>query len=249
MQDHKIKVVISGSFRKHYKGILNKIKEFEDVGMTVLSPESSRPVNPGDEFIVLETDETTDPKILEQKHLNAIYNADCLYIFNPDGYIGASTAMELGWAIALGKPVYIKEEIRDSTLKFFSGKVLTPQEIKKELYGKGRCLLDTINSRSSLKELQGYIRKVVKERGFDDETPSDIMLLMVEEIGELAKALRKHIGLKIDQEKIHSYNKLENEIADVLLYLLAMANVCNIDLSKALIEKEKENNKRVWERG
>ena len=58
-------------------------------------------------------------------------------------------------------------------------------------------MASNLSATMSLKELQAYIGAVIKQRGFDNESPRDIVLLMVEEVGELAKALRKFIGLKI----------------------------------------------------
>lgn len=67
--------------------------------------------------------------------------------------------------------------------------------------------------------------------------------------GELAKALRKYVGLKIDQDKKDRYSQLEHELADVFIYLLDLSNVCKIDLLKSFKEKEHENNKRFWDKG
>jgi len=36
-------------------------------------------------------------------HFNRIVKADIVFIINPDGYVGASTTLELGYAVALGK--------------------------------------------------------------------------------------------------------------------------------------------------
>lgn len=36
-------------------------------------------------------------------HFNRIAKADIVFIVNPDGYVGASTTLELGYAVALGK--------------------------------------------------------------------------------------------------------------------------------------------------
>ncbi|MBZ1356483.1 MAG: hypothetical protein KY054_01770 [Candidatus Nealsonbacteria bacterium] len=245
----KLSIVVSGSFRKYFEGISKIIKEFDELDIQVLSPKLSKVINPEHEFVILETDDTDDPKTLEQRHLDAIEKADALYIYNLDGYIGASATLELGWAIALGKPIYTKEQSEDFTLKLFSGKVATPIEVKKELLNKKSYLINTINNRSSVKSLQEYIHNVIVQRGFDEETPTDIMLLMVEEIGELAKALRKYVGLKIDQDKKDKYAQLEHELADVFIYLLDLANVCKIDLFQALKDKEQKNNKRFWNKG
>jgi NTP pyrophosphatase (non-canonical NTP hydrolase) len=251
MTTNKLKkpsIVVSGSFRKHFEGISRVIKEFENLGIQVLSPKPSKIMNPEHEFVILETDNTDDQKTLEQRHLEAIEKADALYLYNLDGYIGASTTLELGWAIALGKPIYSKEQSKDFTLKFFSGKIATPNEIQTELLENQHNLINTINNRSSVEKLQNYIHDVIVQRGFDNETPADIMLLMVEEVGELAKALRKYTGLKIDQAKKDKYVQLEHELADVFIYLLDLANVCKVDLFQALKEKERENNKRFWDK-
>lgn len=248
-QQNRFKVVISGSFRKYFNGIQKKIEEFEEVGIAVISPKRARVINPLEEFVVLETNKITDSKTIEQQHLDAIYEADALYLYDEKGYMGASATMELGWALAIGKPIYAMEESEDFTLKLFCGKVATPAEIKEDLIQRECGLINTICYRSSLAHLQKYIHKGVVQRGFDKETPRDIMLLMVEEVGELAKAVRKYSGLKIDQDKKEKYTKIENELADVLIYLLDLSNSCGIDTFKAFQEKEQENSKRIWNKG
>ena len=240
----KLSVVISGSFRRYFDGISETVKTFEALGIEVLSPKASKVINPGEEFAVLESDDTSDPQTLEQRHLDAITTADALYLYDPDGYIGDSSKMELGWANALGKPVFCRELVADSTLKFFCGNVATPKEVKAAL--TSRSPLETINPRSSMVVLQQYIHDMVVRRGFDKETPRDILLLMVEEVGELAKAVRKHLGLKSDEERKERYPKLEGELADVFIYLLDLANLLEISLFHALHEKEQENEKRSW---
>jgi len=240
----KLNIVISGSFRRYFDGIGETVKAFEALGIEVLSPKASKVINPGEEFAVLETDDTSDPRTLEQRHLDAITAADALYLYNPDGYIGDSSKMELGWAIALGKPVFCKELVADSTLKFFCGTVATPEEVKIAL--ESRSPLDVINPSSSVTALQQYIHDMVVRRGFDKESPRDVLLLMVEEVGELAKALRKYLGLKADEDRKDRYPALEGELADVFIYLLDLANLLNISLFHALHEKERENEKRSW---
>ena len=42
----------------------------------------------------------------------------------------------------------------------------------------------------TLTELQQYYQQKAEERGFDDETAQDTLLLMIEELGELARAVR-----------------------------------------------------------
>lgn len=96
----------------------------------------------------------------------------------------------------------------------------------------------------TLAQLQEYVAKKSAERGFQDESPRDILLLMTEELGELARAIRKNSGLKMDgKSKVYA---IEEEIADILIYLLHLSNVLKIDINEAFWEKEEENNSRKW---
>lgn len=123
-----MKCVVSGSFRKFYQGIIQVIEDFERCGIEVLSPKISEVMNPENEFVILKSDPTNDIETLERSHLEKIREADFLYIYNPGGYIGKSVAMELGWALALNKPVYALEEPDDTVLSKFV-MVKSPQEI------------------------------------------------------------------------------------------------------------------------
>ena len=239
-------IVISGSFRRYYNGIRDAIKQFESLGVEVLSPMHSNVVNPGEDFVILETDESTCPDKLEREHLKAICRADALYLYNPDGYIGPSSAMEVGWALALRKSVYLKEPCEDATLRYFARETATPEQIRSQLLGKRNGLSNKLDPQSSLGTLQSYVQKVVTERGFAGEVPRDKVLLMLEEFGELAKALRKYTGLKIDEDRKERYTEMKYELADILFYLLDLANTCEIDLFEAFKEKEEENGTREW---
>ncbi len=133
MHGRTLSVVVSGSFRKHLLGIQETIRRFESLGIEVLSPKHARPLNSDDAFVFLETDDVRDPRVLEHRHLEAIRSADALYIFNPDGYIGSSVAMELGWTLALGKRVFASAIATDVTLKNFACMVAAPEQVKDAL--------------------------------------------------------------------------------------------------------------------
>lgn len=95
-----------------------------------------------------------------------------------------------------------------------------------------------------LKDLQRYIAKKAIERGFADETVPQKFMLLIEEIGEFAKAARKSVGIKTGKHSA-DYNP-EHEVADVLIHILGICNGMGIDLEKAFWDKEAINNKRVW---
>ena len=74
--------------------------------------------------------------------------------------------------------------------------------------------------------------EVCKERGWVKDTYAEKFLLFTEEVGELAKAMRKTAGLYKEKAKAKNF-ELEEEFADVLSYLLDLANYFQIDLEKA----------------
>ena len=98
----------------------------------------------------------------------------------------------------------------------------------------------------TLKDLQQYMDEVCEERGWVKDTYSEKFLLFIEEVGELAKAMRKSAGLYDEKEKQKNF-ELEEEFADVLSYLLDLANCFQVDLEKAFREKEQINEGRTWE--
>lgn len=97
----------------------------------------------------------------------------------------------------------------------------------------------------SLRDFQDYIAAMVKQRGFDKETLPEIFMLFMEECGELAKAIRK--TEKIHSDKNSEQFQVENEAADIFMYLLDICNNLGIDLEKAFRDKEEVNKKRRWE--
>lgn len=104
--------------------------------------------------------------------------------------------------------------------------------------------MKSIKNNFSLNDLQEYVKEMIVERGFQDETIPEIFMLLTEEIGELAKAARKANGMRCDSNS--KVKELSHEFADVLNYLAILANKFDIDLEKAFRKKEEINNKRIW---
>lgn len=98
-----------------------------------------------------------------------------------------------------------------------------------------------------MNEIQNYIKEVIKIRGFSEQKVQDKMLLLLEETGELAKAIRKTIPeASVDYERIENYTDIEEEVADVFIVLVSICNRLNINLYDAIIKKEEKNIKRQW---
>ena len=110
-------------------------------------------------------------------------------------------------------------------------------------------LWKNLKSDNTLVEVQKYIKNVIELRGFSGQNIEKTMLLLTEEIGELAKAIRKEkTSMSIDRTKIGNYDTIESEVADVFIVLCSICNKLDIDLFSALKEKEKENIERKWNR-
>jgi NTP pyrophosphatase (non-canonical NTP hydrolase) len=99
-------------------------------------------------------------------------------------------------------------------------------------------------SNQTIKQYQDLIKKLVIGRGFDKETVPEVFTLLIEEVGELAKAIRKHNGQKVDLSR-KQYD-IEEEVADVFWLLLDLCNRLEIDLGKAFSNKEFKNSIREW---
>lgn len=92
-------------------------------------------------------------------------------------------------------------------------------------------LYEALNEKISLNEMQNYIKKIITIRGFSKQRVQDKMLLLFEETGELAKAIRKTLPeASVDYEKIENYTDVEEEIADIFIVLVSICNRLNINL-------------------
>jgi NTP pyrophosphatase (non-canonical NTP hydrolase) len=89
--------------------------------------------------------------------------------------------------------------------------------------------LPEIPQQATVRDWQSYMAKLVKARGWDKASDLEIFLLLTEEVGELAKAYRRH-------------RSLFSEAAN----LLDIAQRLDIDLEQALKDKELHNRKRQW---
>ena len=110
-------------------------------------------------------------------------------------------------------------------------------------------LYEEVKERADLNFIQGYLKKVMELRGFEGQKPQEKMLLLTEEVGELAKAIRKSdTKIAIDFDRIQHYDTVESELADVFIVLISLCNLLEVNLYKAFLEKEKANVARKWEK-
>lgn len=68
---------------------------------------------------------------LTHDHFYKIQMADVVFVFNKDGYAGNSTTLELGYAVAMGKPIYALSEDNTELCRhvLFRKIISSPKEI------------------------------------------------------------------------------------------------------------------------
>ena len=108
-------------------------------------------------------------------------------------------------------------------------------------------LYEKLTEKDSLREVQNYINNINEIRGFNNQEVTKTMLLLTEEIGELAKAIRKEATfMATDVNKEYNYDTVESEVSDVFYVLSCICNKLDIDIFTALQNKERKNIDRTW---
>ena len=99
----------------------------------------------------------------------------------------------------------------------------------------------------TLSDLQAYQEAICRYRGWDSTSDLEAFLLFTEEVGELAKAIRNRLALYQEAGKPQKDHELEGEFADVLSYVMELANRFGVDLTDAYRRKEAVNAGRTWD--
>jgi NTP pyrophosphatase (non-canonical NTP hydrolase) len=230
-------VAICGSFRRNPAQLRQEYDSLRAAGCRILSPKDLRFADERDGFVYLDHEVGQLPTAIERGHLEAIRSADMIWLHTPNGYLGPSGAFEIGTANTAGVPVYSSTEVTDVGLRDFVTIVRSPHDAV--LHRKTMVIH---KPGEPLKVLQSYYSKAASSRGWGSEDAAQCMLLLTEEVGELARSIRRYAGLSR-----HGADNSENaaeELADVQLYVVHLANVLGIDLANAVTDKEAKNLER-----
>src|SRR5690348_10365321 len=94
------RVVISGTFRRDRPGLNRLYNELVTTGCQVISPR--RLEFDEAEFVRDTAEHRLDAKTIEDTHLVALEQSDMMWLHAPNGYVGVSGALEVGYALAKG---------------------------------------------------------------------------------------------------------------------------------------------------
>ena len=237
----ELDVVLCGTFRKDVEGLRRSFEHLKDLGFNVLSPSNVDVVKETNGFVYMQGEESQTAERLEINHLEAIERARLIWLHAPEGYVGPTAALELGFAKASGIPIFSTSRPTDQAFSSFVTLVDSPEEV----------FIQVTSQRlppppPRVKVFQHYYKQAAAQRGYERESTQNCLLLMVEEVGELARALRKKQKLTRHGSPIRNAESLE--LADVFMYVIHMANILKIDLGEVVQQKELLNIEKLLQR-
>ncbi len=164
-QRYKTAVTVSGSFHRHMEAITAAVQELASLSIRVLSPADPRVVAAQGEFLFVASDRVRSVRLVQDRHLESIRAADFLWLVCPDGYVGQSASMEVGFAAAAGVPIFSTRAPSDLTLREYVTVVPRLAEAVRIIAGNSRrrhregILID---SHASVEEAHHTLERIEK---------------------------------------------------------------------------------------
>lgn len=112
-----LNATVSGSFHRHMEAITSAVHELAALSVRVLSPADPRIVAQQGEFLFVASDPIRSVRLVQDRHLETIRAANFLWLVCPDGYVGQSASMEIGYAVREGIPIFATHAPTDLTLR------------------------------------------------------------------------------------------------------------------------------------
>lgn len=100
---------------------------------------------------------------------------------------------------------------------------------------------------SEIQELQAIIKDFITRRDWNKfHNPKNIVMSIAIEVAELMELFQWNTNDECAKPEFIKENiaNIEDEVADVLIYTLSLANECNLDIKKIIENKMERNEKR-----
>lgn len=174
-EDFKIAATVSGSFHRHMQAISSAVQDLASRGIRVLSPADPRVVAAQGEFLFVASDRVRSVRVVQDRHLECIRAANFVWLVCPDGYVGQSAAMEVGFAAAAGVPLFSTRAPNDLTLREYVRVVPSLAEVLDRVTAVSRprrqdgILIDPHASIEEVHDRLGHIEATLTCSTCDDE--------------------------------------------------------------------------------
>jgi len=171
-----LKVTVSGSFHRHLHAITRAVYELTDLGVRVVSPADPRIVETVGVLNFVASDEFRTIRLVQDRHLESIRSSNFIWLVAPDGYVGQSASMEIGFAAANGIPIFSADAVFDLTLREYVQRVdniaacLHNLETDRSTRVEGLLINPYENLelvRNSLDRIEAAVRKAASPRSHD----------------------------------------------------------------------------------
>ena len=114
------KKIVIGSSMKFRSLVKATMKKLEELGFTPLFPNIDYISEDRDVALTIE-----EKNKLAWDHYKAVEESNAVYFILPKGYMGTSCKIELGYALALKKPIYFSEPTNDMGLDGYPKKFIS----------------------------------------------------------------------------------------------------------------------------
>jgi dCTP diphosphatase len=98
----------------------------------------------------------------------------------------------------------------------------------------------------NIKEIQARLDKFAKDRDWDQfHSPKNLTMALSVEVAELVEIFQWSNSGGLEEIKdLETRKKIEEEIADIFIYLIKISGKLNVDLTKIINEKIDKNEKK-----
>lgn len=148
----QFRVVIHGSFSKHFEQIQHAYKVFTDAGIEVLAPKAGELTSSVNGFALFEDEKETDFRLVELLYLQKLkkLGPDGFSFFvDPKGYIGASASYELGIAQLMNVRCFFTHRPADHPAYIHGRSVWSPENLVDYIQTYGKLPLQSIRPREN----------------------------------------------------------------------------------------------------
>lgn len=111
-------VVVIGSYREDLAGLLTFCRSLVQQGIRVLHP-PPQACRVGEDlgFVRLDSDCSPDQGKVQRRVFSLIDRCDAVIFYSPEGRVGVSSALEIGYALHAHKPIYATAWPQDTTVR------------------------------------------------------------------------------------------------------------------------------------
>jgi hypothetical protein len=173
------------------EAISSAVHELAAQAVRVLSPADPRVVAPQGEFLFVASDRIRSVRLVQDRHLESIRSADFLWLVCPDGYVGQSASMEIGFAAGAGVPIFAASSPSDMTLREYVRVVpsITDAVVSATAAARSRPVEGVlIDPRASIERVQQSLEQIRES--------------LTRSGGNLDPAIRVHQGIRDIRSKL-----------------------------------------------